>query len=218
MPARATSSVVRPASTCFSAAIICASVCLLRLMHPSPFLRPNRIPKWTDSGGHLSSTRVNADRHLRMAAGPWPILQAAGPAPGGRWWPPFPRQRQSAPGRRPSGRGLHLALERGGRTDAPRKPSSCSVCSIDTDRSPDAARSPRAARLGAAWPVPCRSRPQISRPSIAVTEMTPGSTGMASSYLRGVLEAPGMSPSTGDQLLNQSGFGPRRPDGIEETP
>src|SRR5580698_6616195 len=52
---RATSSVVRPASTCFSAAIICASVCRLLLIRFSPFLRPNRIPKWTDSGGQVRS-------------------------------------------------------------------------------------------------------------------------------------------------------------------
>ena len=38
---RATSSTFRPASTCFSAPIICASVCLLLDIHFSPFFRKN---------------------------------------------------------------------------------------------------------------------------------------------------------------------------------
>jgi hypothetical protein len=38
---RATSSALRPASNCFSAPIICASVCLLFDMPLSPFLRRN---------------------------------------------------------------------------------------------------------------------------------------------------------------------------------
>src|SRR5579875_3327598 len=59
---RATSSVVRPASTCFSAAMICASVCLLLLIRPSPFLRPDRIPIWTDSGGQVSGKNRLAKR------------------------------------------------------------------------------------------------------------------------------------------------------------
>src|SRR5262249_4096263 len=45
---RATSSVVRPASTCFSAAMICASVCLpLLIPFPLSFVR-NRTPSLTD--------------------------------------------------------------------------------------------------------------------------------------------------------------------------
>ena len=51
---RTTSPTVRPASTCFSAVMICASVCLLRLIPTSPSLRPNRIPKWTDFRGQVT--------------------------------------------------------------------------------------------------------------------------------------------------------------------
>jgi hypothetical protein len=31
-----------------------ARQCLLRLIRPSPFLRPNRIPNWTNPGGQVS--------------------------------------------------------------------------------------------------------------------------------------------------------------------
>jgi hypothetical protein len=48
---------VRLPSTCFSAAMICASVCRLLLIRFSPFLRPNRIRNWTDSGGQVTPRR-----------------------------------------------------------------------------------------------------------------------------------------------------------------
>jgi len=46
--------------------LACASVCLLRLIPTSPFLRPNRIPNWTEFGGHVISMKFR--RIVRMAS------------------------------------------------------------------------------------------------------------------------------------------------------
>src|SRR5581483_11544137 len=51
---RARSSTARPASSCFSAAMICASLCLLLLIRfPLSFVR-NRTPSRTVYGGHVT--------------------------------------------------------------------------------------------------------------------------------------------------------------------
>ena len=43
-------------------AMICASMYLLRLIRPSPFLRPHRISKLTDSGVHVSGRPPRAQQ------------------------------------------------------------------------------------------------------------------------------------------------------------
>jgi CheY-like chemotaxis protein len=48
---------LRPASNCFSAPIICASVCLLFDILPSPFLRRNHIQFRADSGDQVTMWR-----------------------------------------------------------------------------------------------------------------------------------------------------------------
>src|SRR5579864_4599802 len=53
---RATSSTARPASTCFRAAIICASVCLLLDIHSSPFFRKNHTQLCANLGEQVTST------------------------------------------------------------------------------------------------------------------------------------------------------------------
>src|SRR5580692_5307060 len=74
---RATSSTFRPASTCFSAAIICASVCLLfDMLRPHPEYE-NRTRLCADLGeqvksiGHDMPTEDDAIRTRALSAEPW---------------------------------------------------------------------------------------------------------------------------------------------------
>src|SRR5580704_405134 len=88
---RATSSTVRPASTCFSAAMICASVCLLLPISPSPESEnhtqfcadPREQVRSRMNLKHWSRTFANCtDRNGR---GERPLLEIDGPRQNSQW-------------------------------------------------------------------------------------------------------------------------------------